>query len=65
MVNNKPEIADSARYGVGETAALLGINRRTLYKHTEEGRIRKRFRRVNNRPFYLGSDIKRYWEACY
>lgn len=65
MISIKPDIADSARYNIKETAALLKIDRKTLYNHSEQGLIRKRFHRSNNRPFFLGADIKRYWEASY
>lgn len=66
MVANFPEeIKENGRYNVTQTAELLKIDRKTLYNHTIQGMIKKRYRRVNNQPFYLGSDIKRYWEGYY
>ena len=65
MVNDLPPISDTGRYGHSETARILGIDRKTLKSHADEGRIKRRYRRCNNRPFYLGKDIKSYWKGEY
>jgi DNA-binding protein Fis len=65
MVNICPDVPENGRYSATETAALLGIHRDTLRKHTEAGLIKFGLRRTNMRKFYLGREINRYWKAMY
>lgn len=65
MTITEPSVIASGRYSVNETSKILGIDRKTLYRHTIEGNIRCGFRRSNGRRFYTGSEIQRYWKAQY
>ncbi|MGV8133749.1 MAG: helix-turn-helix domain-containing protein [Mangrovibacterium sp.] len=61
----EPQCADSGRYNSKETAQILDINRATLRKHANEGYIRFGIRKSNNRRFFLGAEIKKYWRQQY
>lgn len=65
MTVTEPAVIASGRYPVGEASKILGIDRKTLYRHTTEGLIKCGFRRANRRRFYTGSEILRYWKAQY
>lgn len=65
MVNEEPIVPPTARYSIGEAAEILGIHRNTLRRHTNTGPngIRCQFRRSNNRKFYTGLEIVKFWKA--
>ena len=63
MTNLLPDVPDTARYTVGETAEILGIDRRSVHKYTKQGLMKFGLRRINNRKFYTGFEIKRFWKA--
>lgn len=62
MVNEEPKVSPSARYSIEEAAALLGIHRNTLRRHTNTGPtgISCSFRKSNGRRFYTGLEILRF-----
>ena len=62
MTATMPPINDTDQLSVTQAAAVLGIHRSTLHRHTEEGLIKCGFRRSTGRRFYLGREIKRYWK---
>lgn len=65
MVNEEPKVSPTARYSIEEAAALLGIHRNTLRRHTNTGPtgISCSFRKSNGRRFYTGLEIVRFWRA--
>lgn len=63
MVNNSPDVTDTGHYNVTQAAKALGIDRKTLYKHTRMNHIKCHRHRYTHRPFYIGIDIKRFWGA--
>ena len=65
MVNEQPNISPTARYGIGEAAKILGIDRKTLRRHTNTGTtgIECRYRKCNGRKVYTGQEIIRFWRA--
>ena len=65
MVSEKPNVSDSGRYSLKDAAKALGIHVKTLQRHTISGDISCQRRKCNGRPIYLGSEIKRFWGACY
>ena len=65
MINEEPNIKDNSRYSISETAEILGVHRRTILRHTEAGYIKCGYYRTNQRKFYFGKEIKRYWKAQY
>lgn len=64
MTETKPNIDPAGRYTIAKTCELLGIDRSTLHRHTEKGNIKVHFRKCNNRPFYTGLDILKFWQIA-
>ena len=64
MTETKPNIAPAGRYTIAKTCELLGIDRSTLHRHTKKGNIKVHFRKCNNRPFYTGLDILKFWQIA-
>ena len=63
MVHEEPKCVDTARFKAADAARMLGIHRNTLRLHTIAGHIHCVFTRQSNRPYYTGSEIKRYWRT--
>jgi len=63
MISEEPKVTPTSRYSVDEASLLLGVNKRTLYRYTVQGKIRCGFRRASGRRFYFGSEILRCWKA--
>lgn len=62
MTATIPIINDTDQLSVKQAAAILGIHRSTLHRHTEEGLIKCSYRRSSGRRYYTGKEIKRYWQ---
>ncbi len=65
MVSEPPKVNKNGRYNVKETAALLGISVKTVKRHTDAHFLTANYHKHNKLPFYLGSEILRYWGAEY
>lgn len=63
MVNYEPPVSVGRRYTIEETSSLLGIHRHTLRRYTKQGKIKCSIRRSDNRKFYSGREIVRFWKA--
>lgn len=44
-------------YNESEAARLLGVNRSTLQRWRQAGKIKVRYRRINGLPVYRGADL--------
>lgn len=47
-----------------EAAALLKVDRKTIYRWRECGYLKTKMHRYNKRPFILGRDILRIYDTC-
>ena len=65
MVTAIPNVEKSGHYNVTQTAKALGIDRKTLYKHTAMRHMKCQRHRYTNKPFYTGREIIRFWGAQY
>lgn len=65
MVNEQPNVSPTARFSIGEAAAILGIHRNTLRRYTNTGAlgINCHYRKCNGRKYYTGLDIIKFWRA--
>lgn len=63
MVTNEPQVSLSGRYSIEETCKHLGIDRSTLRRYTNKGKIKYGVRKATSRKFYLGSEIIRLWRT--
>lgn len=61
LCGSKPDVINDRRYTVKETSALLGIHRNTLTKYTTQGLIFPIMHKADNRLYYLGKEIIRFW----
>mgnify|MGYP002699996264 CR=1 FL=1 len=59
MTNEEPKVADAGRYTMTETCKVLGIHRNTLRRWLQAGKIKVKFRRIDNRKVFEGSEIKK------
>jgi len=65
MTTTEPNVSETGRYPIGETAKLLGLNRTTVWRHVELGNIKPGTRKSNDRKFFTGREIKRFWNSQY
>lgn len=65
MINEEPKVNQNGHYSVIETAAALGISRRSLERYTLKGfdGIKCSHHRCNGRRFYTGYEIIRFWKS--
>ena len=64
MTNEEPKVADAGRYTMTETCKLLGIHRNTLRRWLQAGKMKVKFRRIDNRKVIEGSEIKKVWRIA-
>lgn len=66
MNHQRPNVSETGRYTIKQTAEELQIDRNTLYKYTHvTGEIQCSYRKIGGRlrKFYLGADIINFWEG--
>lgn len=63
MVGERPSVNPTTRYTTAETCKLLGINRTTLHRYWKKQEIVKHIHRITLKPYYMGSDIMKFWCA--
>lgn len=56
-----PNAVKDSLYGQAEAAEMLGVHPKTLTRYADKGYIKKRTRRCNGRPCYLGADLNRLY----
>ena len=54
MTNVEPKVADAGRYTMTETCKALGIHRNTLRRWLQAGKMKVKFRRIDNRKVIEG-----------
>lgn len=64
MTNEEPKVADAGRYTMTETCKVLGIHRNTLRRWVQAGKMKVKFRRIDNRKVIDGAEIKRAWRVA-
>ena len=64
MTNIEPKVADAGRYTMTETCKALGIHRTTLRRWVQAGKMKVKFRRIDNRKVIEGAEIKRAWRVA-
>ena len=63
MTNHRPHVSLDGQYSITETAVILGVDRRTIYRWKDCGYLKTRKHRYNKRPFILGREILRIFDA--
>jgi excisionase family DNA binding protein len=64
MTNIEPKVADAGRYTMTETCKALGIHRNTMRRWVQAGKMKVKFRRIDNRKVIDGAEIKRAWRVA-
>jgi predicted site-specific integrase-resolvase len=64
MTNIEPKVADAGRYTMTETCKALDIHRNTLRRWVQAGKMKVKFRRIDNRKVIEGKEIKRAWRVA-
>lgn len=64
MTNIEPKVSDAGRYTMTETCKALGIHRNTLRRWVQAGKMKVKFRRIDNRKVIDGAEIKRAWRVA-
>lgn len=63
----QPGFCLTGRYGVTQTAKILGVRTMTIYrweaKATRGTRLKRHTHKETHRDYFLGSDIQAFWEA--
>lgn len=63
MICTEPNVVSSARYGVLETAAILAVNRTTIFRYEQGGYLKPGYRKANHKKFFSGAEILRFWRS--
>ena len=64
MTNVEPKVSDAGRYTMTETCKALGIHSNTLRRWLQAGKMKVKFRRIDNRKVIEGSEIKKAWRVA-
>lgn len=63
MVTEIPDVADTGRYSIKETADILGVCKRSVENYLKSGYLKCHRRRQNGHRFITGKEIKRFYIA--
>lgn len=63
MTNLPPKVTANGKYNQTEAAALLEIDRKTVYRYIKSGLL-KAHKGRSGRLFLLGADITRCWNLA-
>lgn len=63
MVKNKPNIHPDARLELKEAAAVMQVQKGTILRWTNSGKLKCSIRRANNRRVWSGKDLISFWRA--
>lgn len=61
MTTTKPNVNLNDRLELRDAAKALSVSGSTLLRYTHEGKIRAGIKRSNNRRFWTGADIIKFW----
>jgi len=66
MTNTIPEVNPNARMELREAAEALGVDKSTIQRWTDDGRLKLGgIKQANNRKYWLGSELIRFWKSQY
>jgi predicted site-specific integrase-resolvase len=65
MTKTIEHIEPSARYELREAADALSVDKSTIQRWSHDGLLRFGIKKSNNRKFWLGSELIRFWKAEY
>ena len=64
MTNRRPRVAPEDTFNFQETADILGVDRRTIYRWRKMGYVKvTKPRRVNKKEYIKGKEILKVYDA--
>lgn len=63
MTTTRPHVALEGRYSLADAARILEVDRKTIYRWRKCGYLKEKKHRFNKRPFILGRDLLRIFDA--
>lgn len=64
MTPIEPNVAETGRYNISQTAKLLGMGRNNVARHIKNGNMRFGMHRYGqHKVFVEGREILRFWRA--
>lgn len=64
MTTTRPHVALDGHYSISETASLLGVHRNTIRRWIDSGYMKEKSYRHSKRPFVVGTEIIKIFNAC-
>lgn len=64
MTNTRPRIPLDGHYTMTETADLLGVDRKTIYRWRQDGYLKETQRRRRPGKYILGREILKFFDTC-
>lgn len=64
MVNTRPSVRLTDQFSMVETANVLGVDRKTIYRWRKCGYLKTKHCRHGNREYILGSEILKIYDVC-
>lgn len=61
----EPIVSDSATFSITEAAKVLGVHRNTIQNWIRQSRLPVHYRKVNNKPFITGRELKRAYAGTF
>ena len=64
MTTTRPNIRPTDQFSISDTARLLGVDRKTIYRWRKYGYFKTKTRRINKMPFVEGREILKIFDLC-
>lgn len=64
MTKTEPNVKPTDRFELREAAEVMEVDKSTILRWTNKGLLSCRIRRSNNRRFWTGAELVRFWRAC-
>ena len=65
MTHTRPQVEPDGRYTVQQAAKALGVERHTIYRYFDNGSLKFRVRKADNRRVTTGKWIIECWDENY
>lgn len=63
MIRTPPDIPPTARLELREAAEALQVDKSTIQRWTNNGKLKYGIKKSNNRKYWLGSDLIKFWKS--
>lgn len=63
MIRTPPDIPPTARLELREAVEALQVDKSTIQRWTNNGKLKCGIKKSNNRKYWLGSDLIKFWKS--